>query len=325
MAGSRLYTRDNLAEGDRTPLPLAYWRLARPFTLLAPALGLVSGGLVAFLASGPKLVDSSLLPAVLTLGALAAALLNSASNALNQICDLEIDRINKPTRPLCTGRISTFGAWVFTLLTGGAALILAAVISTITRHWGTFALFAAAAAFTAAYSMPPVRMKSRGWWANLTVAIPRGTLLKVAGWSLAQSVLHVEAWVIGGVFGLFLLGATTTKDFADIKGDGAHGVRTLPIAYGPRRAAVIIAPFLCLPFLLIPVGGHLRLLTPPEGNLSDLWMLGLVAFFWGLHVALRVIDDADALTRTENHPAWHHMYYLMLFMQVGFVLAYLPW
>jgi 4-hydroxybenzoate polyprenyltransferase len=33
-----------------------------------------------------------------------AAVLNAASNALNQIYDLEIDRVNKPLRPLPSGR-----------------------------------------------------------------------------------------------------------------------------------------------------------------------------------------------------------------------------
>ena len=43
-----------------------------------------------------------------------AAVLNAASNALNQIYDLEIDRVNKPRRPLTSGRMSIGDAWVFT-------------------------------------------------------------------------------------------------------------------------------------------------------------------------------------------------------------------
>ena len=43
-------------------------------------------------------MTATLLPVVL--GALMAAVLNSASNAINQIYDLDIDRVNKPKRPL---------------------------------------------------------------------------------------------------------------------------------------------------------------------------------------------------------------------------------
>ena len=45
-----------------------------------------------------------------------AAVLNAASNAINQIYDLEIDRINKPQRPLPSGRLTMREAWIFTLV-----------------------------------------------------------------------------------------------------------------------------------------------------------------------------------------------------------------
>jgi 4-hydroxybenzoate polyprenyltransferase len=290
-------------------------------------LGMASGGVVAYYASGGALRIVSGLDFLLVLGAgtLAAGILNAASNALNQIFDLKIDRINKPNRPLCTGAISVGSAGVFGVLATLASLALAAWISWTTGNWATLALFGAATVFSIAYSAPPLRMKARGWLANLTIALPRGTLLKVAGWSLAASILSVEAWYIGAIMGLFLLGATSTKDFADMKGDAAQGVRTLPVAYGARKAAKIITPFLIVPWIMIPAGGQLGILTPPLGQEFDLIMLGLVCVLWGAHVAVRVLENPEALTRTENHPAWRHMYYLMLFVQIGFAFAYVPY
>ncbi len=47
----------------------------------------------------------------------------------------------------------------------------------------------------------------------------------------------VEPWYIGAIFGLFLLGASTTKDFADMEGDRLSGCRTLPIICGVKHAA----------------------------------------------------------------------------------------
>lgn len=307
---------------------LAYVRLARPFTLIAPALGMASGGIVGYFAEGKKFAaDGTAFLKVLLLGTLAAALLNAASNALNQIFDLDIDRINKPDRVLCKGDVSTLGAGIFAGITGVLALMLAAVVSTLTDHWGTLALFVVAGAFSIAYSVPPMRMKARGWWANMTVALPRGMLLKVAGWSLAQSILSWEAWFIGLIMGLFLMGATTTKDFADVRGDAAYGVKTLPVIHGARKAARTVTPFLILPFLLMPfavgmgewTGFHLL-----TGNMSDVAILGLICALWGAHIAARILSDPESLTNTENHPAWRHMYYLMIFIQVGFVLAYVP-
>lgn len=308
---------------------LAYVRLARPFTLLAPALGMASGSIVAYFAEGPKFApDGASFLRVLLLGTLAAALLNAASNALNQIFDLDIDRINKPDRVLCKGDISILGAGVFAGVTGALGLMLAAVVSTLTGHWGTLLLFALAGLFSVAYSVPPLRMKARGWWANLTVAIPRGTLLKVAGWSLAQSVLSWEAWYIGLIMGVFLLGATTTKDFADVRGDAAYGVKTLPVIHGASKAARVVTPFLVLPFLLMPLAvgvGALTGFSLLTGHPVDMTILGILCALWGAHIAARILSDPESLTNTENHPAWRHMYYLMIFIQVGFVFAYLPY
>ena len=89
-------------------------------------------------------------------------------------------------------------------------------------------------------------------------------LLKVAGWSCVKTIFGVEPWYIGMIFGLFLLGASTTKDFADIEGDARGGCRTLPIIYGVRRAAWMISPSFVLPFMLISVGAATGILT---GNL----------------------------------------------------------
>ncbi|RIK62133.1 MAG: hypothetical protein DCC64_11515 [Planctomycetota bacterium] len=300
----------------------AYIRLARPFTLLAPALGMFSGGVVAWFAvPAERLVQPQALFSTLVLGSFAAALLNAGSNALNQVFDLDIDRINKPERPLPQGELSPGQALIFAAVTGLAALLLAALCSTLTGRLDTLALFIGAAVFSVLYSAPPARLKMRGWLANATVALPRGTLLKVAGWSLVASAASLEAWFIGAIMGLFLFGATTTKDFSDVTGDAAYGVRTLPVMHGPKAAARMIAPFLFAPFLLISAGALGGVL---HGNLVDLLFLGAISTIWGGYVALLVLSDPESLTRSENHPAWRQMYYMMIFLQLGFMLAYLP-
>ncbi|MBK6405255.1 MAG: UbiA family prenyltransferase [Holophagales bacterium] len=50
----------------------------------------------------------------IALGSLCASFLNAASNALNQITDLEVDRVNKPDRPLVTGEAGIRETWVLT-------------------------------------------------------------------------------------------------------------------------------------------------------------------------------------------------------------------
>src|SRR5258706_15089837 len=93
-----------------------YTQLARPFTLLPPLLGIVSGAVCAFgSVHNPDPARQLPWSVILTvaLGSLCAVFLNAANNAINQIYDLEIDRINKPSRPLCTGELSLGGVWIF--------------------------------------------------------------------------------------------------------------------------------------------------------------------------------------------------------------------
>ena len=93
-----------------------YLDFARPFTLLPPALGVVSGAVTAWGSHGTRERGDARDRAARRSGArLMAAVLNAASNAINQIYDLEIDRVNKPKRPLPAGTLTMGEAWGFTL------------------------------------------------------------------------------------------------------------------------------------------------------------------------------------------------------------------
>jgi chlorophyll/bacteriochlorophyll a synthase len=296
--------------------------LARPFTLVAPALGFVSGAATAVGAfpSEPWRADLLVAPLV---GSAMAAVLNAGNNALNQIYDLEIDRVNKPKRPLPSGRLRIGQAWAFTVVAYAAALVLAWLVVPAAAAGGAhecFWLVAAAVVFTLLYSVPPFRTKRLGIWANVTIAIPRGVLLKVAGWSSVKTIVGVEPWYIGAIFGLFLLGATTTKDFADMDGDRRGGCRTLPIRYGVRRAAWMISPSFVVPFLMIPAGAALHVLT---GNPALLGALGAIMTAYGVYVCYLMLRRPEDLAVEENHVSWAHMYRMMFVAQAGFALAYL--
>ena len=316
----------------------------RPFTLLPPLLGVISGALTAFgSAHNPdpeRRVDLSLV-ATVALGSLCAALLNAASNGINQVYDLEIDRKNKPGRPLVSGALRLSEAWWFSVILYLLAIIptwlvvvyphrsfVAKLLAPLTQH-ECFFIYLCGLLLTLVYSVPQFgRTKRNGFWANVTIAVPRGCLLKVAGWSMVASVLNLEPWYIGTIFLLFLLGASTTKDFSDMEGDRAHGCLTLPIRYGVRKAAWMITPFFIFPWLLMPLGAYLtdplhpgqRILT---GNPVTLTAVGALLTLWGAFTSYLVIRRPEELATTENHPSWTHMYLMMMSAQVGFAVAYL--
>ena len=294
-----------------------YAELARPFTLVAPALGFFSGAVTA-LGAEPADPWTWAVVAPGVIGAVMAAVFNAGSNAINQIYDLEIDRINKPKRPLTSGRMTIPEAWAFTVVAYALTLVLAWFVAPGGRH-ECFWIVAIAVVATIIYSVPPLRTKQRGMWANITIAIPRGVLLKVAGWSAVKTVVAVEPWFIGGIFGLFLLGASTTKDFADMDGDERGGCRTLPIIHGVRKAAWMISPSFVLPFLMINVGVWMGILT---GHTLLLHALGLGMTAYGAYVCYLMLRRPEELATTENHVSWAHMYRMMFVLQIGFALAY---
>jgi len=307
-----------------------YWEFSRPFTLLPPAIGMISGGITA-LGASPKwqsdwvnpgwAVAAFLGPSFIQIiwyilvGALMAATLNAASNAINQITDLVNDRVNKPERPIPSGRMSISEATGVT-----AALYLLAFGLSLLVNWQCALIVFITSFFTIAYSAEPLRTKRRGWLAYLTIVTPRGVLLKVAGWSTVKTVFAVEPWYIGMIFGLFLLGASSTKDFSDMEGDAEDGCNTLPVLYGVKKAAWMIAPFFVLPFPFIPLGAHWGILT---GNAALLWIMGIGLSLWGCYTVYLILRDPDELAATENHVSWKHMYLMMMAMQIGFAFSYL--
>src|SRR5687768_13361683 len=79
--------------------------LVRPFTLLAPFVGVASGALAAHGATGAPVGALAF-----ALALLAAASATGASNAWNQAFDADLDRVNKSARPIPSGRATVAGA-----------------------------------------------------------------------------------------------------------------------------------------------------------------------------------------------------------------------
>ncbi|MCZ7646051.1 MAG: UbiA family prenyltransferase [Planctomycetota bacterium] len=320
----------------------ALWRLARPFTCLPPAVGVATGALSGIGAEmrrhgktfhgvveeldlrGLADVPPRHWSHVVIFGALAAIALNVYSNALNQLCDEEIDRLAKPERPLVTQALSRGAAW---------AIAFSALLASLA--WGLFVrppgsrvpefLFCAllAAILTTAYSLPPVRLKRFGLAANFAIASARGLLLKVAGWAClfaALSPFDPEPWALGAVFFLFTFGAVTTKDFSDAQADAACGVRSLPVAWGFEKAAWLAACCLSLPWLLLPALAFFGALTMP---LAAAGALGGALALYGAWIGWLLVRDPARLGAERNHPAWAHMYVLMMAAQLGTAGVYL--
>lgn len=286
-----------------------YKELARPFTMLAPFIGIMSGAFIAMGSIGSyEKIWAGLIAGI------TGALLNAASNSINQYYDLDIDRINKPKRPIPAGQISGAQAMKFAWI---IYLICFALAFLVNRTY--FMVVIITTLFTWGYSAPPVRFKNNGILANIAMAVPRGFLMIVGGWVsiLPDQPFAPTPWLIGLVLFLFVVGAASTKDFADVKGDAAGGARTVVVVYGFHKAAWIVATFLVVPFIAIP---FIIMLGNGALKPESIWLSALA--IWGAFTAWLMLRDPESLALEGNHPSWKHMYFLMMITQIGFAVIY---
>ena len=200
---------------------IAFLLLPRPLNGLITAL---SVGVGLWTANAPPTWGPGLI------AALSAALINGAGNAFNDLIDIDIDRINRPDRPLPSGRISPFVAGVQTLALTLAGCVLGLWLS----PWhGSIAL--GVALLLALYS---IFLKNSLLWGNIIVAFV-GALAFPYG-ALAAGDLG-RSWIPALFALLFHIGREIVKDIEDVAGDRLRGDHTLPLRWGRNRAGWIAA------------------------------------------------------------------------------------
>ena len=93
---------------------------------------------------------------------------------LNQITDVEIDKINKPYLPLASGAFSMRVGYLITF----GSLIVSLVIATYLGKYllGTVLL---SLVLGTAYSLPPFRLKRFPFWAAFCIIAVRGLIVNV--------------------------------------------------------------------------------------------------------------------------------------------------
>ena len=197
-----------------------YIQLTRPINLLIAFVSIFMGGFI----------TGSIQPlARLLYACLSGTLIAAGANAVNDFYDLDIDRINKPKRPLPSGRVSPKHAHVFSIL-----LFIAGIVFSVFIHMAGVIIATSSSVLLYLYSF---RLKRTVLWGNITVATITGMAFVYGGMAVGRTR---EAMVVG-VFAFFYHGAREIiKDVEDMEGDQAQGISTLPIRYGVKRALVWI-------------------------------------------------------------------------------------
>jgi geranylgeranylglycerol-phosphate geranylgeranyltransferase len=288
--------------------------LFRPFTLTAPiivSMSIMVASLIYNYNTGN--LDPNELSEywwiIIGQAAFTIALVNAASNSLNQSADIEADKISKPYRPIPRGVIKPDSAQSLAYI-----LYLFALLRAITiNFWFGFFIFLIIV-FTVTYSLPP-RMKRYLFINQVWIAIPRGLLGILASWSVFGSEnLFNDAtpWVIGGIALTYLIGGMATKDITDAEADRATGTHTLINTIGMKKTALICLPFMVFPFIFIFIFIH-------AGLIDDyLWPLSLFMFL-SLFIFYLMIKGFESKT-LENVHAWSIMYIEYIFFALSFAI-----
>ena len=222
----------------------AYIEILRIPNLLLMGIGVIFGGFIA--------LKTYMFSQDLGLAALSAALLTAAANVMNDIRDLEIDKINRPERPIPSGRISVRVAWTLYAILLSVGILLSGVVSI-----ECFIIAILAAILSYIYNR---WFKRTGIWGNMIVSslvsLPfiYGATAVGRGGNLFISSLSTAAFFA-------TLGREILKGIADIKGDRAKGIRTVAVRYGRKVAGLLVLVFFViavmdswLPIVYEPIG-----------------------------------------------------------------------
>lgn len=287
----------------------AYVQLSRPFTMVPPILGGLCGGLMGYFSVFGGLSMSAeafyrLVYAIVTL-----IFLQFGSNVLNQAMEVDLDRVNKPYRPIPSGLVSREeGMWLammFFVFSLARAYVVNEVFATVVASIVVLTLF---------YSCPPLYLKKRLWLGYLDLGLTRGFLGFLSTWVIFGPVNTVSL-SLSLVMGVYVFGANVTKDFSDVEGDRMFGVRTAPVAYGVKRACYIAAPFFVAPFALIPLLVSFNLIPSCFNFVNLLSPLGVYS-------AYVMVRNPYKVTLTENTLAWTLFYVQFALLFVFFFLSY---
>ncbi len=160
----------------------------------------------------------------------------AAGNVINDYFDYHIDLINKPERPIPSGRISlkngkNYGYLLFILGT-----ICGFLISYLTNNWIPFLIVLLADVVLYLYAY---KLKSTPLIGNLAVGFMTGF-----GFVFGGFTLNHESIIITSIFlGFFAFVMTTArelvKDIEDMEGDKLEGAKTLPILYGEKITSIL--------------------------------------------------------------------------------------
>lgn len=195
------------------------------------------------------LIDKTIsIPVILAM--LAVFFETSAGNVINDYFDYNIDLINKPERPIPSGRISLKNGKRYGYLLFALGTVCGFLISFLTQNWVPFAIVLLTDVILYLYAY---KLKSSPFVGNLTVGFMTGFGFVFGGFSINNPSIITTSIFLGFFAFVMTTAREIIKDIEDIEGDKADGARTLPILIGEKKPAILAAILIIMDCALCPL------------------------------------------------------------------------
>lgn len=187
-------------------------------------------------------------------GALLVLIITGAGNAINDVYDYKIDAINKPHRPIPSGRISLKTAKIYAISLFLVSILISIFISYLVNSYWPSVIVICATILMYVYAS---HLKAMPLIGNIVVASLTCFCFIFAGTIIACDTGDWFIFLVSiylGLFALFMtLAREIVKDMEDIEGDKADGARTFPIIYGKKIPSIVSIILIVVTTLMCPI------------------------------------------------------------------------
>lgn len=244
-------------------------------------------------------------PDVLLLAPLATFSISLAIYLLNDMFDLEVDRINAPTRPLLTG-VSRNEVLGLILVLNFVGVMISCYLGWLAVLVGSFEIL-----LGIVYSVKPFNFKDRFIVKTATIGAG-GALSNIFG-GVSSGIVNLDLVFCAAMFVMYAFATSPLNDLADYVGDMAQHRRTIPIVIGAEKTIG-----LSIVASVVPAVAALVFYETLDFNILAIGILSLIAA-WSLRLLapLRAagVDYAAVKIRQKK------MVYLHFLLQGAFLIG----
>ncbi len=184
------------------------------------------------------------------IAALVVFVIMGAGNALNDYFDCKIDAVNKPERPIPSGRMSKNTAAIYAAVLFMVGVVLAFYMGPLE---GIIAALSSILLILYAYKLKKISLVG-----NASIALLTGLCFIFAG--VVVNNINVSSALAFYAF-FMTMAREMVKDIEDVEGDKMEGATTFPIIHGKRLAGQISASIMLFASLTSPILYFMGFLT----------------------------------------------------------------